>query len=292
MSTRLTRHAAVGVLLLAAACGSPTGPTFVPPPAGPAVLVGAGDIAVCGSDASAATAALLDQVAGTVFTAGDNTYPTGTRESFQRCYEPTWGRHKLRTRPAPGNHDYDEPAAIPYYAYFGDSAGPCCDGYYSFQVQNWLVLSLNSNVPAGTGSAQLEWLKAELATRSARCIVAIWHHPIVSSGPNGNNPEMREIWQLLHQSGTDIVINGHDHMYERFAPLDANGLPTAAGIRLFIVGTGGARLSQTRAVQRGSELRASVHGVLKLSLEQEAYDWEFIGIPGSGFTDAGRQPCR
>ena len=279
------------VLVLTGCSNSPTGPTVSPPPI-PAVLVGAGDIAVCGSEGTEATAALIDAVAGTVFTAGDNAYHHGSRLDFQNCYEPTWGRHKRRTRPSPGNHDYEQPGGAAYFSYFGDNAGPPGLGYYSFMVRDWLVLSLNSNIPAGPGSLQLEWLRAELTLRPARCTAAIWHHPLASSGPNGGGPEMREVWRSLQEFNADVVINGHDHLYERFAPLNTQGLPSPGGMRVFIVGTGGAELSPVHFIKPGSEVRASVFGVLKLTLEADAYEWEFIATSHSGFRDAGRHPCR
>lgn len=290
----VARWRLAAALLVLTGCGSsPTSPTvgvmLTPPP----VLVGAGDIGVCGSEGTVATAALLDAVAGTIFTAGDNAYHHGSRVDFQNCYEPAWGRHKRRTRPSPGNHDYEQPGAAAYFAYFGDNAGPPGLGYYSFTVENWLVLSLNSNIPAGPGSLQLEWLRAELTLRPARCTVAIWHHPLASSGPNGGSPEMREVFRTLHEFNADVVINGHEHLYERFVPLNAQGIPGGpGGMRVFIVGTGGAQLSQTHFVKPGSEVRASVFGVLKLNLEPDAYEWEFISAADSSFRDAGRQPCR
>jgi calcineurin-like phosphoesterase family protein len=274
------------------ACGNGvTGPPPPPPPLGAYVLVGAGDIAVCGSAGTEATAAMLDQIDGTVFTAGDNAYFQGSANDYRNCYDPTWGRHKQRTRPAPGNHEYESSGAGPYFAYFGTQAGPSGFGYYSFDVGPWHVVSLNSNVPAMQGSPQYQWLADDLSARNARCIAAIWHHPMFSSSRNGPSPVMRDIWRLLQQSGGDIVISGHEHAYERFAPLDTNGRPTPDGLRLFIAGTGGAELYPFVMVAQGSEVRISTWGLLKLTLNADGYGWEFLAV-GGGVRDSGTGSCR
>jgi hypothetical protein len=181
---------------------------------------------------------------------------------------------------------------VPYFEYFGQNAGEFGLGYYSFTVGSWLVLSLNSSIPAGLGSAQVQWLRDELVSQPARCIAAIWHHPIASSGPNGNFSQMREVWRLLQEAHAELVINGHEHLYERFAPIDADGVPSAAGIREFIVGTGGADLSHVARVRPGSEVQRAVNGVLKVTLAQDSYRWEFVSVPGTGFQDSGGDLCR
>jgi hypothetical protein len=281
--------------LLAAGCGSgssSTSPSPIVPPPGPAILVGAADIAVCGSPATAGTAALLDGIDGTVFTAGDNVYERGTVAEYNRCYEPTWGRHKRRTRPAPGNHDYAGGTLADYSTYFGEQAGPPGLGYYSFTVGSWHVVSLNSNMPAGQGSAQYEWLRTDLEENPAPCTAAIWHHPMFSSGRNGPQAVMRDEWRLLQQSGAELVLNGHDHLYERFARLDGQGRPDpATGMREFIVGTGGAPLYEFHTTSAGSERQYIGWGVLKLTLEPTAYAWEFKSIHGATI-DAGTDTCR
>jgi acid phosphatase type 7 len=287
-----TACAAVLAAGLGASCGGETpGPGPTPPPvAGAAVLVGAGDIAVCGSAGTEGTAALLDGIEGTVFTAGDNAYFQGSMENFRDCYEPTWGRHKARTRPAPGNHDYETSGGGPYFAYFGSRAGPSGLGYYSFNLGAWHIVSLNSNVPAQVGTPQFTWLRDDLSSSSSRCLGAIWHHPLFSSGPNHIEPTMRDAWRLLQQQGAEFVINGHDHLYERFATTDDTGRPSPAGIRLFIVGTGGAQLYSFVRALPGSEARASVWGVLKLKLLADSYDWEFIAVD-SKVMDSGSAGC-
>ena len=294
------RPAAILMLLLEAACGgnknggSPGPPTGPPPPPviTTATLVGAGDIAMCDSPGTAATANLLDQIDGIVFTAGDNAYFQGTMPQYMRCYEPTWGRHKGRTRPAPGNHEYETPGASAYFQYFGLSAGPPGAGYYSFEAGAWHVVSLNSNVPAGEGSAQLEWLRGDLAASRARCVAAIWHHPLFSSGQNGPQPMMREAWRLLREQGADVVIAGHDHIYERFARQDETGRLSFGGLRSFVVGTGGAELTQPRGISQNSEARFSATGVLKLTLLPESYSWQFIPVSPGTAGDSGTDSCR
>ena len=280
----------LSVVVIAFACGGSSAPT-APSTAGPAVLVGAGDISVCGLDGATQTAALLDHIDGTVFTAGDNAYLHGTAQEFSGCYEPTWGRHKSRTRPQAGNHDYESPGAEPYFAYFGASAGTPGLGYYSFSIGAWHVVSLNSNIPAGEGSAQMAWLKSDLAGNPSQCLAAIWHYPLFSSGPNPIEPAMREVWRALEQANAEFVVNGHDHIYERFAPQDINGRATAAGIREFVVGTGGAAHYAVGPLKPNSEVQASVWGVIKFTLRPGAYDWEFLPVGGETFRDSGSDTC-
>jgi acid phosphatase type 7 len=279
---------------VAIACGNgvtgPPPPPPPPPPPGNHVLVGAGDIAVCGSVATAQTAALLDRIDGTVFTAGDNAYFQGSAANYRDCYEPTWGRHKHRTRPAPGNHEYETAGGAAYFDYFGPSAGPPGLGYYSFEAGPWHVVSLNSNVAANQSSPQYQWLANDLLARNARCVAAIWHHPMFSSGPNGPSPLMRDIWQLLQQARAEIVISGHDHVYERFVPLDANRRPTPDGLRQFTVGTGGAELYAFVSVSPDSEMRIAAFGILKLNLTGDGYRWEYLGTNGN-VLDSGTGTC-
>jgi acid phosphatase type 7 len=298
----------VGVMAqLAAACGdnavpvapssrvaliatdSPAAPPLIVPDA---VLVGAGDVAMCGVPEVEATARLLEGIPGTVFATGDLAYPVGSARDFQACYEPTWGRVKDRTRPAPGNHDYATPQAAAYYAYFGENAGPAGVGYYSYRAGTWLVLSLNSNVPAGADSAQSRWVHSTLASNRTPCTLAYWHHPLFSSGPNGDNAVMRDIWRILQEAGADVVIVAHDHLYERFALQDADGRADPRhGLRQFTVGTGGAHLYNPKTIRANSEMIGSYHGVLKLTLKAESYDWQFVAIPGKPFTDFGSEQC-
>lgn len=257
------------------------------------VFVGAGDIADCGRTQDQATALLLDGIAGTVFTAGDNVYPNGTTAEFNNCYHPTWGRHKARTRPSPGNHDYNSSGATPYYNYFGANAGPAGRGYYSYNLGAWHIISLNSEVPAGPGSVQEQWLRTDLAANTAACTLAYWHRPLFSSGSgHGNDPSTQALFEALYEFGADVVITGHDHNYERFAPQDPDGQADPTGIREFVVGTGGAALRPIGTIQPNSEVRnATTYGVLKLTLHPTSYNWEFIPITGQTFRDSGGMPC-
>lgn len=262
-------------------------------PFGPdATIVAGGDIARCEADHHLATARLVDGVAGTVLTLGDHVYPSGTAEQFANCYDLGWGRHRGRTRPTPGNHDWDAAAGAPYFSYFGLNAGLSGLGYFSFDLGSWHIVSLNSNVPAGEGSAQMAWLRSDLAATAALCVLAYWHHPLFSSGPNGNTPRMAEVWRVLDEAEADVVLASHDHMYERFASQDALGRPDARGLRSFVVGTGGANPYPLKNLQPNSELREHLtFGVLKLDLRARSYEWEFLPVAGQSFRDSGTSQC-
>ena len=273
---------------------SPSPPTPTPPSPTPitAVLVAAGDIAVCGSDGARATATLLDGIPGIVLAVGDLAYMSGTAQEFADCYDPTWGRHKSRTRPIPGNHEYVTSAGAPYYAYFGDKAGPPGSGYYSYRAGGWLVLALNSNIPVRAGSAQYEWARAELRNEAGRCVAAYVHHPRFSSGPNGCCGHVGDLWSLLYEYGVEFVLSGHDHFYERFAPQDPSGrLDLARGVRQFVVGTGGHTLYSFEHVQPNSEVRVASWGVTKLTLASDSYSWEFVPVGSGPFGDTGTATC-
>lgn len=258
---------------------------------GGGVIVAAGDIGFCGTGGAEATGRLLDRLEGTVITLGDNAYMSGTLDEYQRCYEPSWGRHRARTKPSPGNHEY-ETGGAGYYTYFGASAGQPGAGYYSYAMGSWRVIALNSEIPSGPGSPQGDWLRAELGKRRSGCTAVYWHRPLFTSGRNGNNPDMRDVWRTLYEFDVDLVINGHDHTYERFAPQDPDGrLDPARGIRQFIVGTGGAPLYEFPRVQPNSEARAAVWGVGVFTLSEGGYQWEFVPVDGAGFHDIGSASC-
>ena len=260
----------------------------------PVTLVGAGDIADCGATGDEATANLLDNISGTVFTAGDNAYPDGSTTDFTNCYDPSWGRHKNRTRPSPGNHDYHISGASDYFTYYGANAGPAGRGYYSYDIGDWHVISLNSNIDRTASSPQVTWLQADLAASTKQCTIAYWHHARFSSGTqHGSNTSMQPIWQALYDAGADIVVSGHEHNYERFAPQTPTGIgDPATGIREFVVGTGGASHYSTFATIANSEVRnGTTWGVLKLTLDAGTYSWQFIPIAGQTFTDAGSGTC-
>lgn len=260
-----------------------------------AVLVGAGDIAVCGSSNTGdeQTANLLDGISGTVFTAGDNAYESGTASEYTTCYGPSWGRHKARTRPVPGNHEYSTSGASGYFGYFGSAAGEAGKGYYSYDAGPWHIIALNSNLAMNAGSPQEQWLRADLAANTTTCTLAYWHHPRFSSGPHGNAPFSQPLWQALYDFGADVVIVGHDHTYERFAPQTSSGqLDMARGIRQFVAGTGGASLYEWATIAANSEVRNNTtKGVLKLTLFADRYEWQFVPVAGSSFTDSGSASC-
>ncbi|HZD10471.1 MAG TPA: alkaline phosphatase, partial [Candidatus Binatia bacterium] len=274
------------------------GPTPTPtstPSGGSVVFVGAGDIANCSRTTDEATALLLDGIPGTVFTIGDNAYPSGSATDFNNCYEPTWGRHKARTSPAAGDQDYATAGASGYYDYFGSAAGDPSEGYYSYDLGSWHIVVLNSNCSdiggCTPGSPQGLWLQADLAAHPSTCTLAIFHEPLFSS--SGGDPDLVDFWDPLYNVGADIILNGHRHYYERFALQTPGGLAAPGrGIRQFVVGTGGTNLSSFDAMPANLEVRNNVtHGVLKLTLYPTSYDWEFVPIAGQTFTDSGSADC-
>ncbi len=271
-------------------------------PAFAATVYAAGDIARCVDpdpawSGAAATAALVGaglsaNPSAVVLALGDLTYPRGAPAEFANCYGPTWGRFKQRTYPAPGNHEYASAGAAGYFGYFGAAAGR---GYYRVQLGAWRLFSLDSNLAPAAHAAQLAWLRDELVRHPARCTLAYWHHPLYSSGMKGDDPRMKDAWQALYQAGAEIVLSGHDHLYERFAPQDADGRrDDARGIRQFVVGTGGAFPTPLLRTRANSEASDSNHmGVLKLELGDGVYAWQFLQVPGGGaaLPDRGSGRC-
>jgi hypothetical protein len=261
------------------------------------VLLAAGDIASCNSTGDEATAALLDQRFGSVITLGDNAYVDGTAAQFRDCYGPSWGRHKLRTRPAAGNHDYHTSGAAGYFGYFGEAAGDPATGWYSYDIGGWHVVVLNSNCSQIGGctrtSPQGLWLEADLAANPRDCSLAVWHHPRFSSGSaHGSSAATIDLYDIFHSHGGDLVLTGHDHNYERFAPQDAFGNADARAPRTFVVGTGGASLRSMGGIEPNSVTSAgNVYGVLALTLHESAYDWEFLPAAGYTYTDSGSASC-
>jgi acid phosphatase type 7 len=283
-----------------AACGgsgsptTPSTPPTTPPVAADAFVAAAGDIGWCGVPEPEATAKLLDaNPSSQVLALGDIAYPNGSAADFQNCYQPNWGRHKSRTRPVPGNHEYLTSNASPYFSYFGPAAiGQTGQGYYSFNLESWHIVALDSNISMAANSEQMAWLAEDLRANPSGCTLAYWHHPLFSSGPSQGYAPSREAWRLLYDAGTDVVLNGHDHMYERFAPQDRDGRYDAVlGIRQFVVGTGGAPLYDVTKTQANSEARSKTHGILRLTLKAGKYDWEFVPIAGQSFRDFGSGVC-
>jgi len=286
--------------LLLLAAGLPA-PAIAAAPAATTVYA-AGDIARCvhldaAWSGAAATAALIEaglalDPGAAVLALGDLTYPVGAPAEFTNCYGPTWGKFKDRTYPTPGNHEYATPGAAGYFGYFGAAAGP---GYYSVQLGAWRLYSLNSNLAANAHAAQIAWLRGELARHPAHCTLAYWHHPLYSSGMKGNDTRMKDAWQVLYEAGAEIVLSGHDHLYERFAPQNASGRRDAErGMRQFVVGTGGAFPTPFLRTRANSEARDSNHnGILKLVLGDDGYAWQFLPVAGGGAAgpDRGSDRC-
>ena len=281
---------------------TPTGQVSADPPV---LFVGAGDIAGCSSTGDELTANLLDGIPGTVFTIGDNVYENGTSTEYVNCYHPTWGRHKARTKPAPGNHEYNTANATGYFDYFAAAAGEPGKGYYSYDLGDWHIIVLNSsggtagtNVSMSAGSAQGQWLSADLAASNKLCTLAYWHHPLYSSvagsGSGGvTDSRRRPAWDTLYAHGADVVLGGHRHIYERQAPQKPDGTQDAAfGIRGFVVGTGGISHINPTNVTANSEVRnGDTYGVLKLWLYSDGYAWKFVPVAGMTFSDSGAAAC-
>jgi hypothetical protein len=229
---------------------------------------------------------------------GDNQYESGSLEAFQKSYDPTWGRVKSITRPVVGNHEYSTSGAYGYFRYFGaTAAGDRSKGYYSYDLGNWHIIALNSNCSQIGGceenSPQQKWLKADLANHRNTCTLAYWHHPRFSSAMHGNNSDYDMFWKDLYNAGVEVVLNGHDHDYERFAPQTPNAQadPTR-GIRQFVVGTGGKSHYGFGKPEPNSEVRnADTYGVLMLSLHPNSYSWQFVPEAGKSFTDSGSDEC-
>jgi acid phosphatase type 7 len=310
--------ALLGPVLLVAACASPvdvspsalstlpaSGSLSEPPPsrsesgspapAEVATIIAAGDIAGCEWDEDSATAALIaEREVATVLTLGDNVYDEGSDLTYARCYDPTWGEFLDRTRPAIGNHDVQGDGGAAYFRYFGEAAGNPGEGWYSFDLGEWHLVALNSNctvVGCDRGSPQYEWLVGDLAASDARCTLAYWHHPRFSSGPHGSDPSLADLWRALDEGDADVVLAGHDHLYERFAPQTADGAPAPDGVRQFTVGTGGAELYEVERDTPNSELAINtVRGVLVLRLEPTSYAWAYLTID-EDVPDSGERDC-
>ncbi|MEU8187978.1 CBM96 family carbohydrate-binding protein [Micromonospora carbonacea] len=263
------------------------------------VLLAAGDIADCRSDRDEQTARVLDAEVGVIAAIGDTAYEKGAPEEYAACYAPSWGRHKARTRPAVGNHEYLTPNAAGYFGYFGAAAGPPDKGWYSYDLAGgqWHVVVLNGNCAqvggCHAGSPQEQWLRADLANSPARCTVAYWHQPLFASGGRGN-AAYRPLFQALYDAGVELLLNAHNHQYERFAPQKPTGAADPdRGVRQFIVGTGGRSLQPDfPTVAPNSEVRnGSVHGVLRLTLFPGEYRWRFVPVAGQTFNEVGTGLC-
>jgi hypothetical protein len=282
--------------------------TTVPEP--PPVVAAVGDIACdptspnfAGGAGNAdgchhlATSELVHQHGYDAFLAlGDLQYENGAYEAFMTSYDPSWGRVKGITRPAPGNHEYYTENAAGYYRYFGAAAGDPTKGYYSFDIGDWHLVALNSNcadVGCEAGSEQEQWLRADLAAHPTACALAYWHHPRFSSGEHGDDPGMADLFRAADEGGVDVVLNGHDHHYERFALQDADGnADPVDGVREFVVGSGGKNhYAATDQVANSELIETNTFGVLQLTLHASSYDWQFVPEAGATFVDSGSHAC-
>ncbi|MDQ3879892.1 MAG: DNRLRE domain-containing protein [Chloroflexota bacterium] len=281
-----------------------------PLPSGDPVIVAAGDIACdpldpafnagLGTGSACQQAAVASLAAAehpdAVLTLGDTQYDDGLLTAFNASYGPSWGSLLSLTRPVPGNHDYHTVGALGYYGYFGAAAGDPAKGYYSYELGTWHVVALNSNCSSvggcAAGSPQEAWLRADLQAHPTSCILAYWHHPRFSSGPHGSDASAQALWQALYDAHADVVLSGHDHDYERFAPMDAFGTRDQwFGIRQFVVGTGGKSHYAVTGVAPNSEVRdGSTFGVLRMTLRTGSYSWEFRPLGGT-LADAGSAGC-
>ena len=271
-------------------------PTVQPTPAPDsiAVLVGAGDIASCSSDGDEQTASLLDGLSATVITLGDNAYEEGSLQQYRDCYAASWGRFKPRTRPAVGNHEYLTEGAQGFREYFERGTAAT---YYAYNAGTWRVYVMDSNCAkvggCGPGSPQYEWLAADLTANPRTCVLAYWHHPRFTLGPHANDEGGAGIlWDLLDTVGAEVILNGHDHNYQRWAPMRPDGTPDPNGIRLIINGAGGRNhTTPTRSDGRVEAQNHDTYGVVRLLLRPGSYDWQFIPVSGGSFSDSGSSPC-
>jgi hypothetical protein len=262
------------------------------------LLLAAGDIGSCNSGGDEATAALLEGVPATIAALGDLAYPRGTAEDFAYCYDPSWGVFREHTRPAAGNHDFATPWAAPYFAYWGTLAGLAGAGYYSYALGSWHIVVLNSNcrfVPCRPGSPQETWLRTDLAQHRAKCTLAYFHHPLFSSTRGTATPAVQPLWQDLYAAGADVVLNGHAHNYQRFAPQTPLGaVDPRRGIREVVVGTGGnSHHFLGPPIPNQQNMDDTTFGVLRLMLLETGYTWEFEPQTNGGgfFTDSGTGVC-
>jgi hypothetical protein len=278
-----------------------------------AVIAAAGDIACDPSDSNfhgglgTSTACrqkytsdlLVNGDFDAVLALGDLQYDSGSLSDFNASYDPSWGRVKSITHPVVGNHEYGQSGASGYFDYFGSAAGERGKGYYSFDLASWHIVAINSNCGAvsggcGAGSPQESWLRSDLAAHPAECTIAMWHHARWSSGHDGDSTFMQAMWKDLDDAGVEILLSGHSHDYERFAPQDAEGdLDAANGVRQFVVGTGGAFFTGlgTHFDANSQVHQNDTYGILALTLRPDAYDWRFVPEAGRTFTDSGTTAC-
>lgn len=302
-------------VVLAGACGDTARtmppcvvPVEVPSTRESAVLIAAGDLVDCDGGAQARTAALTGRMRPDVFLAlGDLVYPNGSLDEFLDCYEPTWGRLRSITRAVVGNHEYHTAHAGPYWSYFCGVSGPPFEGYYSFTLGPWHVVVLNSNcgqdldvpsyVPEDFGgceadSPQARWLAADLDAHRGQCTLVAFHHPRFTTGREDDGGRMGPLWSIAQARGADVVLSGHAHLYNRFAPLDVDGRPTPDGMRSFVVGSGGHNLARSVRTRGSLEAATDSHnGVLRMELRRTSYAWQFLDGDEGDVLDRGESSC-
>jgi hypothetical protein len=256
------------------------------------VVIAAGDIGEDGGQMMETSDLIAGIPDALVLALGDNAYQDGTPQEFQDHYKPSWGRFNDRVWTCPGNHDYHskDRTPFPFYHFFGERAGPDKLGYYSLNVGAWHLVCLNSEISRGQGSDQIRWLKADLLRNKEKPILAFFHRPRFSSGTHGSDASQIDFWHTLFQRNAEIVLNGHDHHYERFDPQDPESNFVARGIREFVIGTGGKSLRGVTRTEKHSVVRnANTHGVLQLTLRPTSYEWRFLAVRPP-FTDASSRP--
>jgi hypothetical protein len=270
---------------------APTASPTAPPSSAGSVVLAAGDVCNPSVEPNAMrTGDVIRSVPGVpVIALGDLQYKDGRLSEFNSCYADTWGSFKSRTKPIPGNHEYQTSGAAGYYDYFGSLAGTRSNGYYSYDIgSSWIGVALNSELSGSAMSTQISWLDGVLKANASKNVVAYMHKPRFSSGEHGNISSVRPLWDVLYANGADLVLAGHDHNYERLAPMRPDGTRDAQGIRSFVVGTGGTTLRSMGSTVNGSEARNDrAWGVLKLTLKSDGYDWQFLPAKGSTYADSG-----
>jgi Calcineurin-like phosphoesterase len=307
MGLKMSKNAGLRLLAAVFAISAVGAVATVTAQAADPVIYAAGDIACEPGSPTTSTRCherktsdiILNGGATTALPLGDLQYNSASLSNLRASYDKTWGRVKSITRPVLGNHESSGNGYFDYFNGVGASngpAGPRGKGYYSYNVGAWHLIALNSNcarVPCNAGSEQEKWLRADLAANPRACTLAYWHHPRFSSGHDGSNLFMQDIWKALHAANADVVLVGHSHNYERFAPMNANGgLDAARGIREFVVGTGGAFFTGLSTPKPNSQVRQNTtYGVLKLTLHPASYDWRFVPEAGKTATDSGTQAC-
>lgn len=313
---RFAKHARFALPLLAlviAACvrDRPYPASVVPSPvkvepSGFAKVVAVGDIADCPQNQHFRTAKLVDEIRpDAVLALGDLAYLNASKSDFLDCYHPAWGKFRSITRATPGNHEFHSTSADPYFNYMRGASGEGPGGYHSFDVGAWHVVALNSSCDVfdtpskfmfggcGKDSPQARWLKEDLAKHPAKCTAAIWHHPVFNSGPHGEATHMHDLWKILEDAGADLVLTGHVHEYERFAPMVLPGVrDDKRGMRQFVVGTGGRGLTGFKGKPRAhsESIQATAHGVLELEFHESKYKWKYVPVDGD-FRDSGEADC-